>query len=84
MTVGGPSATHHEYQETPALRSVTRPRRYLAHHWLVLLTPLLRYSATRDAYVLRAVGGSKGPVLRVDRRRRQLGFDGIDRRTSAA
>jgi hypothetical protein len=56
----------------------------LAHHWLVLLTPLLRYSATRDAYVLRAVGGSKGPVLRVDRRRRQLGFDGIDRRTSAA
>jgi hypothetical protein len=42
---------------------------------------LLRYSATRDAFVLRGVGNSRGPVLRPDRRgRRQGAFAGADRR----
>ncbi len=63
------------------MRSVARPRRYLARPWLVVLRPLLRYSATRDAYVLRVVGGSIGPVMRIDRRaRRQQPFAGADRR----
>jgi len=43
---------------------------------------MLRYSATRDAFVLRLVGNSNGPVLRPDRRRhrRRAPFDGIERR----
>lgn len=57
-----------------------RPRRYLARHWLQILRPILRYSTTRDAYVLRIVGNSKGPVLRVDRRRRRVPYDGAERR----
>jgi len=56
----------------------------VARHWLLLLRPLLRYSATRDAYVLRVVGRRAGPVLRVDRRRRrrrrQGAFTGVERR----
>jgi len=63
------------------LRTVKRPRRYLARHWIQLLRPLFRYSAPRDAYVLRAIGGSIGPVLRVDRRRARSS-DGADRRRS--
>ncbi len=76
------------------MRTVKRPRRYLARHWIVLLRPLFRYSAPRDAYVLRAIGGSLGPVLRVDRRdagrstrvdrRRAARFDGVDRRHRVA
>jgi hypothetical protein len=64
------------------MRSTTRPRRYVARHWLFILRPMLRYSATRDAFVLRAVGSSVGPVLRPDRRsrRRQRQFEGADRR----
>jgi hypothetical protein len=63
------------------MRSASRPRRYIARHWLFLLRPLLRYSATRDAFVLRGIGGGAGPVLRPDRRgRRRQPFDGIDRR----
>jgi hypothetical protein len=50
-----------------------------------MLKPLLRYSITRDAYVLRAVGQSLGPVLRVDRRhRRQPAFEGVERRRVGA
>jgi hypothetical protein len=30
---------------------------------LTLLWPLFRYSPNRDAYILRGVGGSIGPVL---------------------
>ncbi|HEY7932641.1 MAG TPA: hypothetical protein VID48_02345 [Solirubrobacteraceae bacterium] len=41
----------------------------MARHWLVLFRPLLRYSVSRDAYVLRVVGGFLGPVLCVERRR---------------
>jgi hypothetical protein len=38
----------------------------------MLLRPVLRYSHMRDAYVLRGVGSSIGPVLRVDRREHTL------------
>jgi hypothetical protein len=49
-----------------------------------VLRPALRYSATRDAFVLRGIGNSRGPVLRPDRRgRRQGSFEGIDRRVGA-
>lgn len=41
-----------------------RPRREVSPVTLGLLRPVLRYSATRDAYVLRAVGSRWGPVLR--------------------
>jgi hypothetical protein len=66
------------------MRSMKRPRRYLARHWLVLLRPAFRYSRTRDAYVLRCVGNTRGPVLRIDRRAgRARSFDGADRRRHA-
>jgi hypothetical protein len=47
-----------------SMRSVTRPRHYVPRPLLLLLRPVLRYSVTRDAYVLRGIGGSMGPVLR--------------------
>jgi hypothetical protein len=47
---------------------------------LTVMRPLLRYSLGREAYVLRLVGGQTGPVLRPERRRKQLEFDGPDRR----
>lgn len=63
------------------MRNVKRPRRYVPRHWLLLLTPVMRYSASREAYVLRLVGRHVGPVLRVDRRpRRPQPFDGVERR----
>jgi hypothetical protein len=66
------------------MRAIKRKRRYLARHWLVLLRPAFRYSRTRDAYVLRAIGNTRGPVLRVDRRAgRKPSFDGTDRRGHA-
>jgi len=67
------------------LRTMRRPRRYIAGHWITVFRPILRYSRSRDAYILRAVGGSRGPVLRIDRRvRRKHGFDGVDRRGRAS
>lgn len=67
------------------MRTQQRPRRYVAPHWLSVLKAVLRYSTTRDAYVLRAIGNSKGPVLRVDRRRRgRSSYAGAERRMSAA
>ncbi len=64
------------------MRSAARRRRYVARPWILTLRPLLRYSATRDAYVLRAVGGSRGPVLRINRRSRRPPepFTGAERR----
>jgi hypothetical protein len=63
------------------MRTRQRPRRYVSRHWLVVLKPVLRYSATRDAFVLRAVGNSSGPVLRVDRRKAGLAeYSGSERR----
>jgi hypothetical protein len=61
------------------MRTAKRPRRYVARHWLLLMRPLMRYSGARDAYVLRLVGSTWGPVLRPERRRRQR-FEGVDRR----
>ncbi len=68
------------------MRAVRRPRRYVARHWLMLLRPLLRFSTTRDAYVLRLVGGDIGPVLRADRRHvsRRRHADGVERRRASA
>jgi hypothetical protein len=58
-----------------------RTRRYVAKHWLTLLGPTLRYSYSRDAFVLRGVGRAVGPVLRADRRERQdRPLDGVERR----
>jgi hypothetical protein len=49
------------------------------------MKPVFRYSVSRDAFVLRVVGNSVGPVLRVDRRRHsERTFAGLDRRTSPA
>jgi hypothetical protein len=49
-------------------------------HWLRLLRPLFAYNYSRDAYVLRGIGRSVGPVLRAERRVRMRSFDGVDRR----
>ena len=64
------------------MHRVKRRRSYVARHWLLLARPLFRYSAVRDAYVLRVVGRRIGPVLRVDRRHRQS-FDGVERRRTS-
>jgi hypothetical protein len=77
------------------MRTVQRPRRYVPERWLVLMRPFLRYSGSRQAFVLRVVGRQIGPVLRVDRRpsgarqgadRRPSGsqqFDGVERRRAS-
>ncbi|HSZ14189.1 MAG TPA: hypothetical protein VK790_09155 [Solirubrobacteraceae bacterium] len=67
-------------------RTVKRPRRYIARHWLAVARPLLRYSAAREAYVLRVVGRRYGPVVRPDRRAvsRASAFSGADRRRASA
>lgn len=58
-----------------------RKRRYVSKQWFSLLTPLLRYSYSCDAYILRGVGRRLGPVLRPERRS-SFGdpADGIERR----
>jgi hypothetical protein len=68
------------------VRTVKRPRRYISRHVLLVLRPAFRYSAMRDAYVLRGVGRHVGPVLRPNRRatrRARRGFEGIDRRRAS-
>jgi hypothetical protein len=62
------------------MRTVKRPRRYVARHWLVALRPFFRYSSPRSAYVLRGVGGRVGPVLRAERRHERRPLEGADRR----
>jgi hypothetical protein len=58
-----------------------RTRRYVPRQWIKLLKPMLRYSYSRHAFVLRGVGGSVGPVLRAERRRmRESPIDGVERR----
>jgi hypothetical protein len=47
------------------------------------MRPLMRYSNSRQAYVLRLVGNSVRPVLRRNRRRGQRVFNGPDLRRSA-
>jgi hypothetical protein len=50
----------------------------------MLLRPVLRYSRTRDAYVLRGVGRHVGPVLRMDRRLvPRPRFEGAERRRTS-
>jgi hypothetical protein len=58
----------------------------VARHWLMVMAPLLRYSVSRDAYVLRFVGSEFGPVVRMDRRatKRRSHFDGVERRRAHA
>jgi hypothetical protein len=59
----------------------------VSRHLLLALRPMFRYSAMRDAYVLRGVGRRVGPVLRANRRatrRARHGFEGIDRRRHAS
>jgi len=46
------------------------------------MRPVLRYSALRDAYVLRFIGETRGPVLRRERRRGQRDYTGPERRLS--
>lgn len=65
------------------MRTVRRPRRYIAGHWLVLLRPVFRHSSSRDAYILRLIGSRRGPVLRADRRSRKA-FEGVERRGTPA
>jgi hypothetical protein len=57
-----------------------RPRHYVSGITLALMRPLFRYSVSRDAYVLRLIGNSSGPVLRRERRRLQREFAGPERR----
>jgi hypothetical protein len=47
------------------MRSSPRERRRIRPATLIVLRPLFRYSAGRDAYVLRIVGNRFGPVLEV-------------------
>jgi hypothetical protein len=71
------------------MRTVRRPRRYVAQHWLTLLAPAFAYDYARDAYILRGIGEQLGPVLRLDRRthadadnrrrrRREQHLEGLD------
>lgn len=63
------------------MRTVARPRRYVPRAWIALARPALRYSPSRDAFVLRLVGNVRGPVLRTERRRRDPPlWDGVERR----
>jgi hypothetical protein len=59
----------------------TSPIRFPAA--LAVLRPLLRYSNSRESYVLRLVGGHSGPVLRRDRRAGRSSFAGSERREAA-
>jgi hypothetical protein len=61
-----------------------RSRHYVARSTLILVRPLFRYSRTRDAYVLRFVGNSSGPVLRRNRRHAQREHLGAERRGQLA
>jgi len=65
------------------MRTVERPRHYVSPPVLAVMRPLMRYSDSRQAYVLRFVGNRVGPVLRRNRRRRQRVFNGPDLRRSA-
>lgn len=44
-------------------RTTPRPRRQVNSRFIRGLTPVVRYSPGREAYVLRGVGGRFGPVL---------------------
>jgi len=66
---------------------MTRPRRqrrYVPAWALMIMRPALRYSGGRSAYVLRICGDRVGPVLRRERRRRDVPVIGPDRRHRTA
>jgi len=65
------------------MRTRPRPRRYVVPWLFVFVRPLMTYSYWRQAYVLKLVGDRVGPVLRVDRRRRQVPLVIADRRRGA-
>jgi hypothetical protein len=68
----------------PPKSSAPRQRRYV-NRWITrLLWPLFRYSEGREAYVLRAVGHWRGPVLKRDRRGGASGYSGPNRRHTSA
>lgn len=50
-----------------AQRETPRPRHLVGKRTLRLVKPFFRYSRVRDAYVLRGIGRSRGPVLRLKR-----------------
>ena len=58
----------------------SRRRHYVSKLTLTLVRPVFRYSISRDAYVLRLIGNSRGPVLRRERRRVQREHAGPERR----
>jgi hypothetical protein len=45
------------------VRTQRRPRRHVPGWGITILRPLFRYSATREAHVLRVIGRRWGPVL---------------------
>jgi len=45
------------------MRTTPRPRHQVSPVVLALLRPALRYSYTREAFVLRGIGNQRGPVL---------------------
>ena len=62
----------------------SRPRRFVSRGAIVLLRPFFRFSSSRDAYVLRLIGDTHGPVLRPERRRVHRAYDGPERRRAGA
>lgn len=46
------------------MRTEHRARRQLSTPTFMLMRPVMRYSYTRDAYVLRGVGNRWGPVVK--------------------
>jgi hypothetical protein len=57
-----------------------RPRHYVSRGMLALARPLFRYSLSRDAYVMRVIGNTHGPVLRRERRHGEREHAGPERR----
>lgn len=45
------------------MRTTPRPRHHVHPVVLAVLRPAFRYSYTREAFVLRAIGNQRGPVL---------------------
>lgn len=66
------------------MRTVPRTRRYVSPGTIRLCRPLLSFDYGREAYVLRAVGSRRGPVLREDRRRGDSSYSGPERRREIA
>ena len=57
-----------------------RRRHFVAPLTLVLLRPCFRYSLSRDAYVVRLIGSTHGPVLQRERRHKPGDYAGPERR----